>query len=177
MHKIDVSNVLTTKVFNMTGGDDDYGDAFKEAKLEHDQRRQGSAEAQRLQAESDADAAALSNVVMPQLQAAAQKLELLGGKVEIRQYGRTGKTLRPTSVAFRITDPEGHESRAYLIVPRGGRVNITSGDGFDLKGQPQQPENVSEKVGIRQRNDLTIENVKKLILGAIAEYRNNRKRT
>ncbi len=34
----------------MTGGDDDYGDAFKEAKLEHDQRRQGSAEEQRLQA-------------------------------------------------------------------------------------------------------------------------------
>jgi hypothetical protein len=28
----------------MTGGDDNYGDAFKEAKLEHDQRRQGSAE-------------------------------------------------------------------------------------------------------------------------------------
>jgi hypothetical protein len=55
----------------MTGGDDDYGDAFKEAKLEHDQRRQGSAEAQRLQAEADADTAALSNVVLPQLQAAA----------------------------------------------------------------------------------------------------------
>jgi hypothetical protein len=71
----------------MTGGDDDYGDAFKEAKLEHDQRRQGSAEAQRLQAEADADTAALSNVVLPQLQAAAQKLEPLGGKVEIRQHG------------------------------------------------------------------------------------------
>jgi hypothetical protein len=41
----------------MTGGDDDYGDAFKEAKLEHDQRRQGSGEEQRLQAEVDADAA------------------------------------------------------------------------------------------------------------------------
>jgi len=63
----------TRKAFNMTGGDDDYGDAFKEAKLEHDQRRQGSAEAQRLQAEADADTAALSNVVLPQLQAAAQK--------------------------------------------------------------------------------------------------------
>ena len=59
----------------MTGGDDDYGDAFKEAKLEHDQRRQGSAEEQRLQAEVDADAAALSDVVLPQLQAAAEKLE------------------------------------------------------------------------------------------------------
>ena len=30
-------------------GSDDYGDAFKEAKLEHDRRRQGSAEARRLQ--------------------------------------------------------------------------------------------------------------------------------
>ena len=98
----------------MTGGDDDYGDAFKEAKLEHDQRRQGSAEEQRLQAEVDADAAALSNVVLPQLQAAAEKLEPLGGKVEIRRYGRTGKSLRPTSVAFRITDQEGHQSRVYL---------------------------------------------------------------
>ena len=90
------------KVFDMTGGDDDYGDAFKEAKLEHDQRRQGSAEKQRLQAEVDADAAVLSNVVLPQLQAAAQKLEPLGGKVDIRQYGRTGKTLQPTSVTGRI---------------------------------------------------------------------------
>jgi hypothetical protein len=160
----------------MTGGDDDYGDAFKEAKLGHDERRQGSAEARRLQAEADADTAALSDVVLPQLQTAAQKLEPLGGRVEIRQYGRTGKTLRPTSIAFRITDPQGHESRAYLIVPRGGMVNVTSGDGFDLKGQPQQPENVSEKVGIQRRDDLTIENVKKLILGAIAEYRNDPKR-
>ena len=161
----------------MTGGDDDYGDAFKEAKLEHDQRRQGSAEAQRLQAEADADTATLSNVVLPQLQAATQKLEPLGGRVEIRQYGRTGKALRPASVAFRITDQQGHESRVYLIVPRGGMVTVTSGDGFDITGQPRQPKNVSEKVGIQQRDDLTIENVKKLILGAIAEYRNNRKRT
>jgi hypothetical protein len=159
----------------MTGGDDDYSDVFKEAKLEHDKRRQGSAEKQRLQAEVDADAATLSNVVLPQLQAAAEKLEPLGGKVEIRRYGRTGKSLRPTSVAFRITDRQGHQSRVYLIVPRGGTVTITSGDGFGLTGQPQQAVNVSEKVGIRQRDDLTIENVKKLILGAIAEYRNNRK--
>jgi hypothetical protein len=161
----------------MIGGNDDYGDAFKEAKLEHDQRRQGSAEAQRLQAEADADTAALSNVVLPQLQAAAQKLEPLGGRVEVRQYGRTGKTLRPTSVAFRITDQQSHASRVYLIVPRGGMVTVTSGNGFDLTGQPQQPKNVSEKVGIQQRSDLTIENVKKLILGAIAEYRDDRKRT
>src|SRR4029077_13072842 len=160
----------------MTGGDDDYGDAFKEAKLEHDQRRQGSAEKQRLQAEVDADAAALSNVVLPQLEAAARKLEPFGGRVEIRRYGRTGKSLRPTSVAFRITDREGHQSRVYLIVPHEGTVTITSGDGFSLTDQPQKAVNVSEKVGIQQRDDLTIENVKKLILGAIGEYRNNRKR-
>jgi hypothetical protein len=159
----------------MTGSDDDYGDAFKKAKLEHDQRRQGSAEKQRLQAEVDADAATLSNVVLPQLQAATEKLEPLGGKVEIRRYGRTGKSLRPTSVAFRITDREGHESRVYLIVPRGGTVTVTSGDGFGLTGELQQAVNVSDKVGIQQRDDLTIENVKKLILGAIGEYRNNRK--
>ena len=158
----------------MIGGDDEYGDAFKEAKFEHDQRRR-SAEEQRLQAEADADAAALSNVVLPQLEAAALQLEPLGGRVEIRRYGRTGKLLRPTSVAFRITDQQGHESRVYLIVPRGGKVTVTSGDGFDLTGQPQQPTNVSEKVGIQQRNDLTFENVKKLILGAIAEYRDDRK--
>jgi hypothetical protein len=44
----------------MTGGDDDYGDAFEEAKLEHDQRQQRSAAKQRLQAEVDADAAVVS---------------------------------------------------------------------------------------------------------------------
>jgi hypothetical protein len=162
----------------MTGAENDYGDAFKKAKLEHDERRQDSTEAQRLQAEADADIAALSNVVLPQLQAAAQKLEPLGGRVDIRQFGRTGKMLRPTSVAFRIMDQQGRKSRVYLIVPRCGAVAVTSGDGFDIKtGHPQQPENIGEKVGIQQRDDLTIENVKKLILGAIAEYRNDRKRT
>jgi hypothetical protein len=35
-------------------------DAFKEAKLEHNKRQQGSTEKQRLQAEVDADAATLS---------------------------------------------------------------------------------------------------------------------
>ena len=158
----------------MICGDDDYGEAFKEAKLEHDQRRR-SAEEQRLQAEADADAAALSNVVLPQLEAAALQLEPLGGRVEIRRYGRTGKLLRPTSIAFRITDQQGHESRVYLIAPSGGKVTVTSGNGFDVTGKPQQPENVSEKVGIQQRNDLTFENVHKLILGAIAEYRDDRK--
>src|SRR3984893_16501456 len=158
----------------MPGGDDDYGDAFKEAKLGHDQRREGSAEAKHLQVEADADIAALTDVVLPQLQAAAQKLEPLGGRVEIRQYGRTGKTLRPSSVAFRIADRQdqqdqpgygkGHESRAYLIVPRGGTVIVTSGNGFDVTGQPKQPENVSEEVGMRRRDDVTIENVKKLIM-------------
>jgi hypothetical protein len=159
----------------MTGGDDDYGDAFKNAKLEHDEQRQGSADAQRLQAEADADIAALCDVVLPQLQAATQKLEPLGGRVDIRQYGRTGKMLRPTSVAFRIMDQQGRQSRVYLIVPRSGAVTVTSGIGFDIKtGQPKQPENIGEKVGIQRRDDLTIDNVKKLILGAIAEYRNDK---
>jgi hypothetical protein len=174
----------------MTGDDDDYGDAFKKAKLEHDQQRQGDTEAKRLQAEADADIAVLSNVVLPQLQAAAQKLRPLGGKVEIRQYGRTGKALRPASVAFRITDEQdqqdrqdqqdqhgygkGHASRAYSIVPRGGMVTVTSGHGFDKTGQPYQPKNVSEEVGIQRRDDVTIENVKKLIMRAIEEYRNDR---
>jgi hypothetical protein len=104
----------------------------KKTKLEHDQQLEAPTEAKRLQAEADADIAVLSNVVLPQLQAAAQKLHPLGGKVEIRQYGRTGKTLRPASIAFRITDQQdqqdqpgygkGHQSRAYLIVPRGGVV-------------------------------------------------------
>src|SRR5271167_2317463 len=141
----------------MAGGDDDYGDAFKKAKLEHDQQREGPSEAKRLLAEADADTAVLSNVVLPQLQAAAQKLEPLGGKVDIRQYGRTGKALRPASVAFRITDQQGHnKSRVYSIVPSGGTVTVTIGDGFDITGQPQQPKNVSEKVGIQRRGDLTI---------------------
>jgi hypothetical protein len=158
----------------MTGGDDDYGNAFKKAKLEHDERGRASAEAQALRAEADADAAALSNVVLPQLQAASQKLEPLGGKVDIRQYGRTGKMLRPASVTFRIVDQQGRESRAYSIVPSGGKVSVTSADGFDAAGQPKQPKNVSEEVGIRRRDDLTIENVKKLIMRAIEEYRNDR---
>ena len=165
----------------MAGGDDDYGDAFKKAKLEHDQQLEAPTEAKRLQAEADADIAVLSNVVLPQLQAAAQKLHPLGGKVEIRQYGRTGNTLRPASVAFRITDQQdrsgygkGHQSRAYLIVPRGGAVTVTCGDGFDVTGQPKQPKNVSEEIGIQRRDDVTIENVKKLIMRAIEEYRNDR---
>jgi hypothetical protein len=95
----------------MTGGDDEYGDAFKKAKLEHEKRRQGDTEAKRLQAEADADIAVLSDVVLPQLQAAAQKLGPLGGNVDIRQYGRTGKTLRPASVAFRIIDQQDQRSR------------------------------------------------------------------
>ena len=84
----------------MAGDDDDYGDAFKKAKLEHDRQRESPTEAKRLQAEADADAAAMSDVVLPQLQAAALKLEPLGGKVDIRQYGRTGKMLRPASVCL-----------------------------------------------------------------------------
>lgn len=168
----------------MAADDNDYGDAFKKAKLEHDQEREGPSEAKRLQAEADADTAVLRNVVLPQLQAAAQKLEPLGGKVDIRQYGRTGKALRPASVAFRIAERQdqqdrpsygkGHESPAYLIVPRGGTVTVTSGDGFDLTGQPKHPKNVSEEVGIQRRDDVTVENVKKLIMRAIEEYRNNR---
>jgi hypothetical protein len=168
----------------MAGGDDDYGDAFKNAKLEHDQQLEAPTEAKRVQAEADADIAVLSNVVLPQLQAAAQKLHPLGGKVDIRQYGRTGKTLRPASVAFRITDQQnqqdqpgsvkGHQSRVYLIVPHGGAVTVTCGDGFDVTGQPKQPKNVSEEIGIQQRGDVTIENVKKLIMRAIEEYRNHR---
>jgi hypothetical protein len=167
-------NAPTRKGFNMTGGDDDYGDAFKKAKLEHDQQVQGSVEAQRLQAEVDADTAALSSVVLPQLRAAAQKLEPLGGQVEIRQHGRTGITLQPASVAFRITDQQGHKSRAYSIFPHRGTVTVTSADGFDKTGQPHQPKNVSEEAGIQRRDDLTIENLKKLILCAIEEYRNER---
>jgi hypothetical protein len=168
----------------MAGGDDDYGDAFKKAKLEHDQELETPTEAKRLQAEADADIAVLSNVVLPQLQAAAQKLQPLGGKVEIRQFGRTGQTLRPASVAFRITDQhgqqdrssheKGHESRAYLIVPQNGTVAVTCGDGFDVAGQPKRPKNVSEEIGIQRRDDVTIENVKKLIMRAIEEYRNDR---
>jgi hypothetical protein len=168
----------------MTGGDDDYGEAFKKAKLEHEQRRQGDTEAKRLQAEADADIAVLSDVVLPQLQTATQKLGPFGGKVDIRQYGRTGKTLRPASVAFRITDQQdqqdqpghqkGHQSRAYLIVPLGGAVTVTSGDRFDMAGQPHPAKNVSEEVGIQRRGDVTAANVKKLILRAIEEYRNDR---
>ena len=168
----------------MAGGDDDYGDAFKNAKLEHDRQGEAPTEVKRLQAEADADATVLSTVVLPQLQAAARKLEPLGGNVQIRQYGRTGNRLRPASVGFRIVDQQDHqdrpsygksrESRAYLIVPHRGMVSVTSGDGFDVAGQPKWPKDVSEEVGIRRRNDLTIENVKKLIMRAIEEYRVDR---
>ena len=168
----------------MAGGDDDYGDAFKKAKLEHDQELEAPTEAKRLQSEADADIAVLSNVVLPQLKAAAQKLHPLGGNVEIRRYGHTGQTLRPSSVAFRITDQQGqqdkpasskvHQSRAYLIAPRSGVVTVTCGDGFDVTGQLKQPMNVSEEIGIRRRDDVSIENVKKLIMRAIEEYRNDR---
>jgi hypothetical protein len=84
------------------------------------------------------------------------------------------------AIAFRITDQQdqpghgkGHQSRAYLIVPGGGVVTVTCGDGFDVTGQPKQPKNVSEEIGIQCREDVTIENVKKLIMRAIEEYRND----
>ena len=48
----------------MTGGDNDYGDAFKEAKLEHDQWLQVLQSDERLQVDADADTAALSDVVL-----------------------------------------------------------------------------------------------------------------
>ena len=64
------SKDATRKRLPPPGGDDDYGDAFKKAKPEHDQRSQADTEAKRLQAEADADTAVLSNVVLPQLQAA-----------------------------------------------------------------------------------------------------------
>jgi hypothetical protein len=69
----------------MAGDDDDYGEAFKKANFEHDQQLEAPTEAKRVQAEADADVAVLRNMVLPQLQAAAQKLHPLGGKVEIRQ--------------------------------------------------------------------------------------------
>jgi hypothetical protein len=61
-----------------------------------------------------------------------------------------------------------------LIVPRSGVVTVTRGDGFDVTGQLKQPKNVSEETGIQRRDDVTIENVKKLIMRAIEEYRNDR---
>jgi hypothetical protein len=87
-----------------------------------------------LQAEADAD------IRFEQCGVAAttgcrSEIAPLGGKVEIRQYGRTGKTLRPASIAFRITDQQdqqdqrgygtGHQSRTYLIVPRSGVVTVS----------------------------------------------------
>jgi hypothetical protein len=53
-------------------------------------------------------------------------------------------------------------------------VTVTCGDGFDVTGQPKQPKNISEEVGIQRRDDVTIENVKKLIMRAIEEYRTDR---
>jgi hypothetical protein len=57
--------------------------------------------------------------------------------------------LRGALCAFRITDQQdqqdqpgygkGHQSRAYLIVPRSGVVTVNCGDGFDVTGQPKQP--------------------------------------
>jgi hypothetical protein len=87
---------------------------------------------------------------------------------------RTHRKNLTASIAFRITDQKdqqdqpgygkGHQSRAYLIVPRGGVVTVTCGDGFDVTGQPKQPKNVSEEIGIQRREDGTVENVKKLIM-------------
>ena len=69
----------------MAGGDDDYGEAFKVAKLEHDQQLEAPTEAKRLQAEADADIAVLSNVVLPQLQAAAQSTAAPGKRYGLRR--------------------------------------------------------------------------------------------
>ena len=52
----------------MTGdGDDDYGDAFKKAKLEHDQRSQGDTEAKRLRGAGTACAFALTTPALKTL--------------------------------------------------------------------------------------------------------------
>ena len=92
--------------------------------------------------------------------------------------------MRPASICFphngcsriskisRATE-KGHQSRAYSIVPRGGVVTVTCGDGFDVTGQPKQPKNMSEEIGIQRREDVN-ENVKKLIMRAIEECRNDR---
>jgi len=53
-------------------------------------------------------------------------------------------------------------------------VTNTSGDGFDVTSQPKKPKNVSEEVDIQRRDDVTIENIRKLIMRAIEEYRNDR---
>jgi hypothetical protein len=44
--------------------------------------------------------------------------------------------------------------------PCGEVVTVTCGDGFDVTGQPKQPKNVSEEIGIQRREDVTIENIK-----------------
>ena len=49
----------------MSGDDDDYENAFKKAKREHDQQREGHTEAKRLQAEADADAAVIATWCCP----------------------------------------------------------------------------------------------------------------
>ena len=164
----------------MTGGDDDYGDAFKEAKLEHDQRRQGPTEEQRLQAEADADAAVLSDVVLPQLQAAAEELEPLGGRVEIRRYGRTGKSLTARVDCF----PHNGSARSVGLWkgPPKPRLFDCSTRGWSRsprrrfrRDRPAETtRECKQEIGIQRRDDVTIENVKKLIMRAIEEYRNDR---
>ena len=165
----------------MAGDEDNYGEAFKKAKFEHDQQLEAPTEAKRVQAEADADIAVLSNVVLPQLQTAAQNSP---ARAVDSQYGRTGKTLRPASIAFRITDLQDQQDQPGIWKgppkPRlfdcsaPGMVTVTCGDGFDVTGPPKQPTNVSEEIGIQRRDDVTSENVKKLIKRSIEEYRNDR---
>ena len=94
----------------MTVGDDDYCNAFKKAKLEHDERRQGDTEAKRLQAEADPDITISSDVLLRQLQTAIPESGSARRQIDVRQYGRAGKMLRSASVGFRITDQQGHQA-------------------------------------------------------------------
>ena len=57
-------------------------------------------------------------------------------------------------------------------------VTVTCGDGFDATGQPKTGQERKRGVSVpSDAVDVTIENVKKLIMRAIEEYRNDRDNT
>jgi hypothetical protein len=88
--------------------------------------------------------------------------------------GRRGLSESPSKgTTFRTTDEQGHKRRSYSIIPNDGMVAVTPVTVSTKAGQPLQPKNVSEEVGIQRRDDLMVENVKYLILRAIEEYRND----
>ena len=153
---------MQPKGCDMSNSSDDYGKAFERWV------RARTIEDARHQAEFEADKAKLDEVLLSELEEAKRQLKQYGGKVDTPPRAEGGGI---APVVFCIKDRDGRHGMIYSITLRDGMVSVTCSWKFDETGrQPYKPQDISEKVGIQRRQDITVENVKKLILRAIDDY-------